>query len=169
MFHQLTQIADSKLDCFKQSSLAQLVALIHRNVAIKAGIVAKDEFDQTGERALLNFGHTVGHGIERATDYQGISHGQAISLGIVAACDVSVRKAGLPEKQRDAIVELLQKFELSTKLPENFPRRRIFDALKFDKKFEQGQIRFVVTPKIGSASLSPHVTMEDIRAAVEKL
>ena len=143
--------------------------LIRRNVQIKASIVSMDELDRTGERALLNFGHTVGHGIERASDYQGISHGEAVSLGIVGACDVSMKKAGLSQKQRDATVDLLQKFKLPTKLPPNFPRQKIFDALKFDKKFEHGQIRFVVTPKIGSAYLSRDVTMEDIHAAVEKL
>ena len=144
-------------------------SLVRRNVEIKARIVAKDERDRTGERALLNFGHTVGHGIERAINYQGVSHGEAVSLGMVAACEVSMKKAGLPKKQRDAIVDLLGKFQLPTKLPANFPRQKIFDALKFDKKFEQGQIRFVVTPKIGSARLSRDVTLEDIRAAVEKL
>src|SRR6202011_1982504 len=144
-------------------------SLVRRNVEIKARIVAKDERDRTGERALLNFGHTVGHGIERAINYQGVSHGEAVSLGMLAACEVSMKKAGLPKKQRDAIADLLQKFELVTKLPANFPRQKIFDALKFDKKFEQGQIRFVVTPKIGSARLSRDVTLEDIRAAVEKL
>lgn len=144
-------------------------SLVRRNVEIKARIVSKDELDRTGERALLNFGHTVGHGIERASDYQGISHGEAVSLGMVAACGVSMKKAGLSQKQRDSIVDLLRKIGLPTKLPANFPRQKIFDALKFDKKFEQGEIRFVVTPKIGSAKLSRDVTMDDIRTAVEAL
>ncbi|HEV3243090.1 MAG TPA: 3-dehydroquinate synthase [Chthoniobacterales bacterium] len=144
-------------------------ALVRRNVEIKARIVAKDELDRTGDRALLNFGHTVGHGIERAVNYQGISHGEAVSLGMVAACEVSIKKVGLPERQREAIVDLLAKLQLPAKLPANFPRQKIFDALKFDKKFERGQIRFVVTPKIGSAKLSRDVAMDDIRAAVEKL
>jgi 3-dehydroquinate synthase len=170
MFRQLTQFVPLKLDWLNQSSFcAELELLIQRNVKIKSQFVAKDELDCTGERALLNFGHTIGHGIERASDYQGISHGEAVSLGIVAACEVSIKKAGLPEKQRDAIVDLLQKFELPTKLPANFPRQKIFDALKFDKKFERSEIRFVVAPKIGSAKLSRDVTMDDIRAAVEKL
>ena len=160
MFSMLQDVDFHKVD---------FAPLIRRNVEIKARIVAKDEFDRTGERALLNFGHTVGHGVERATDYQGISHGEAVSLGMIAACDVSMKKAGLPEKQRDMVVDLLQKFELPTKLPANFPRQKIFDALKFDKKFEHGEIRFVVTPKIGSAKLSRDVTMDDIRAAVEAL
>lgn len=144
-------------------------SLVRRNVEIKARIVSKDELDRTGERALLNFGHTVGHGIERASDYQGISHGEAVSLGMVAACGVSMKKAGLSQKQRDSIVDLLGKFKLPTKLPANFPRQKIFDALKFDKKFEQGEIRFVVAPKIGSAKLSRDVTMDDIRTALETL
>ena len=169
MFAQLTQFG-SKLDGFKPSSLDdELAPLIRRNIEIKARIVAKDERDRTGERALLNFGHTIGHAIERAGDYKTLLHGEAVSLGMVAACDVSMKKAGLPEKQRNAIVDLLQKFELPTKLPPNFPRQKIVDALKFDKKFERGEIRFVVTSKIGSANLSSDVAMDDIRAAVEVL
>jgi 3-dehydroquinate synthase len=169
LFEQVTQFDGSKLDCFKQSSFAALTALIQRNVEIKTNIVAKDDLDRTGKRAVLNFGHTIGHAIERAGHYKTFLHGEAVSLGIIAACNVSMEKAGLPKKQRDAIADLLRKFELPTQLPVNFPRQKIFEALKFDKKFERGQIRFVVTPKIGSAKLSRDVTMEDIRAAVEKL
>src|SRR5207249_10317760 len=131
--------------------------------------IANDELDRTGERALLNFGHTVGHGIERATDYREMVHGEAVSLGIVAACEISMKKSGLPSSDRTAILGLLSKFGLPTKLPVNFPREKIVEALKFDKKFERGEIRFVVTPKIGSAYLSRDVMMDEIREAVEKL
>ena len=115
---------------------AALQKLIKRNIQIKSKIVAKDERDRTGERALLNFGHTVGHAIERAGDYRKFLHGEALSLGIIAACAVSIRRAGLSPEERDAIVHLLSKFELPTTLPKNFAREKIFDALKFDKKFE---------------------------------
>jgi len=163
-------IADAEMfDALKDVDLKNLTPLIRRNIEIKSRIVAKDERDRTGERALLNFGHTVGHAIERAGDYSEFLHGEAISLGIVAACDVSMRKAGLPRDQRDAIVDLLQKFELPTRLPPNFPREKIFEALPFDKKFESGEVRFVVTPRIGSAHLSKDVTMEDMREAVDQL
>jgi 3-dehydroquinate synthase len=146
-----------------------LAPLIRRNIEIKSKIVAKDDHDRTGERALLNFGHTVGHAIERAGDYKKFLHGEAISLGIVAACDVSIKKAGLPRDQRDAIVDLLRRFDLPTYLPPNFPREKIFEALPYDKKFEDGKIRFVVTSTIGSAHLSSDVTLDDIREAVENL
>src|SRR5438874_11639794 len=85
-----------------------LQKLIKRNIAIKSKIVAKDERDQTGERALLNFGHTVGHAIERAGDYRKFLHGEALSLGIVAACAISIRISGLSSDERDAIVDLLR-------------------------------------------------------------
>src|SRR5258708_3381820 len=123
-----------------------LQSLIKRNIQIKSKIVAKDERDKSGERALLNFGHTVGHAIERAGGYRKFLHGEALSLGIIAACAISIRRAGLPLDQRDAIVDVLAEFELPTQLPNNFPRKKIFDALKFDKKFEGGKVRFVVTP-----------------------
>ena len=160
MFDQLEGIDPSQID---------FGPLIRRNVEIKARMVEKDELEQTGERALLNFGHTVGHGIEHAADYHGIVHGEAVSLGIVAACAVSMKKAGFSKTERDRIVDLLGKFGLPRQLPKNFPREKIFDTLKLDKKFVGGKIRFVVTSKIGSAKLSTDVTMDDIREAVEQL
>jgi 3-dehydroquinate synthase len=166
-------IADAEmfgtLQSWKASEALALQQLIRRNIEIKSKIVAKDERDQTGERAILNFGHTVGHGIERAGDYQEFLHGEAVSLGIIAACAISIKKAGLPRDQRDAIVGLLRRFNLPTQLARDFPREKIIGALKVDKKFETGKIRFVVTPRIGSAHLTSDVTLEDIREAVASL
>ena len=96
-------------------------------------------------------------------------HGEAVSLGMVAACDISMKKAGLPREQHGAIIDLLRAFDLPTRLPSNFPRDKIFEALPLDKKFERGKVRFVVTPRIGSACLSSEVTMEDLREAVLRL
>ena len=166
-------IADTKmfrqLQSWKASDPIALQELIRRNIKIKSAIVAKDEHDKAGERALLNFGHTVGHAIERAGNYRKFLHGEALSLGIVAACAISIKKAGLPPGQRDAVVSLLQRFELPTCLPKNFSRHKIIGTVRFDKKFENGKIRFVVTSGIGSAHLSRDVTMEDIREAISEL
>jgi 3-dehydroquinate synthase len=169
-------IADAKMFGMLQSWNARsprrplaLQQLVRRNIKIKSEIIAKDEYDRTGERALLNFGHTVGHAIERAGEYRKLLHGEALSLGIVAACAVSIKRVGLLPRQCDAIVDLLYRFELPTCLPKNFPREKIFNALKFDKKFEGGKIRFVVTPRIGAAYLTNDVTLHDIREAVNAL
>jgi 3-dehydroquinate synthase len=148
---------------------ADLPALIRRNVEIKAAIVAADEREKTGERALLNFGHTIGHAIERAGDYRGFLHGESVSLGIVAACELSVRKAGLSEAERDRIVATLKARGLPTRLPADFPKEKIQAAMQFDKKFERGEVRFVVIPKIGSARLANEVTIADLEAAVGSL
>jgi 3-dehydroquinate synthase len=160
MFQQLEEGDPNKID---------FAAMIRRNIEIKAQIVEKDEREQIDERALLNFGHTIGHAIERAASYRDIAHGEAVSLGMVAAANISFKKTGLAEKDRDRIVDLLRKFGLPTQLPENFPRPEIFEALKFDKKFSRGQIRFVVTPKIGSAKFSSDVTIVDLRGAIGNL
>jgi 3-dehydroquinate synthase len=153
----------------RASETHALQSLIKRNIQIKSRIVAKDERDRTGQRALLNFGHTIGHAIERAGNYRKFLHGEAVSLGIVAACAISVKRAGLPADQRAAIVDVLERFGLPTRLPPKFPRKKIFDAIKFDKKFESGKIRFVVTPRIGIAKVVDNVTLHDIREAVEAL
>lgn len=145
-----------------------LIELIRRNIAIKARIVAVDDRETSGERALLNFGHTVGHGIERATDFK-IPHGDCVSIGMVAACAISIQRAGFSAKQRDEIVALLKKFSLPTQLPAEVDRQKIIDAIAHDKKFFAGKIRFVVTPKIGDANVSSDVTLEDIRAAIGAL
>jgi 3-dehydroquinate synthase len=148
---------------------AALPALIRRNVEIKAAIVAADERETTGERALLNFGHTIGHAIERAGEYRDFLHGEAVSLGMISACEISVQKAGLSESERERIVATLKAFELPTRLPAGFPKEKILGAVAFDKKFARGEVRFVVVPAIGSARLATDVTMEDIEAAVKKI
>src|SRR5262249_16306179 len=135
----------------------------------KSRIVAKDQRERTGERALLNFGHTIGHAIERAGNYRKFLHGEAVSLGIVAACAISVKRAGLSADQRAVIVDLLGRFDLPTRLPPNFPRKKILDAIKFDKKFERGKVRFVLTPRIGVAHVADNVTLDDVREAVRAL
>lgn len=144
------------------------VALIRRNIAIKARIVSADVREISGERALLNFGHTVGHAIERATDFK-IPHGDCISIGMVAACDISTKRAGLSSQERDDVVALLKRFQLPTQLPAEVDRERVGAAVVHDKKFLGGKIRFVVTPRIGEAHVSNDVTMEDIREGIAEL
>ncbi len=147
----------------------EIAALVRRNVEIKAAIVAADDRETTGERALLNFGHTVGHAIERAGEYRDFLHGEAVSLGIVAACELSIRRTGLSETARGKIVRTLEAFDLPTRLPANFPREKIIEAIQFDKKFERGAVRVVVTPAIGSACVATDVTMEDVETAIAAL
>ena len=153
----------------RASETHALQSLIKRNIQIKSRIVAKDERDRMGQRAFLNFGHTVGHAIERAGNYRKFLHGEAVSLGIVAACAISVKRAGLRPDENAAIIDLLDRFGLPTRLPPKFPRKKILDSVKFDKKFEGGKVRFVVTPRIGAAYVADNVMLDDICEAVQAL
>ena len=146
-----------------------LPAIIRRNVEIKGAIVGADERETSGERALLNFGHTIGHAIERAGDYERFLHGEAVSLGMAAALEISVRRAGLAEAERQRVVGALKRFELPTRLPPDISREAILEAVRFDKKFEGGAVRFVVTAAIGTAHLATDVTIEDMKAAIGAL
>ena len=150
-------------------ALDDLPALIARNVAIKAAIVAEDEFETKGLRALLNFGHTIGHGIEAAAGYGKFLHGEAISLGLLAACRLSVEKSGLPEDDAARISSALGTYKLPLRLDASIATDAIFSALKKDKKFAAGGIRFVLLRKLGDAFVSDAVTEADIRGAIERL
>ena len=146
-----------------------LAGIIRRNVEIKAAIVAADEHETTGERALLNFGHTVGHAIENAAGYGRFLHGEAISLGLVAACRLSVQKAGLSGVEADLVLERLAHFKLPLRLPADIATDDLMAALRTDKKFAAGAVRFVLTPRLGEAFVSKEVTHGDIREAIEAL
>ncbi len=163
-------IRDAALfDALSQVDRRDPADFVARNIAIKAEIVAADEREETGARSLLNFGHTVGHAIEYAAGYGRMLHGEAISLGMVAAAQVSARRAGLSLGEVERIMAALQARQLPVALPPDFPREKIFAALPRDKKFENGRIRFVVAHEIGRATVSSEVTMEDIKAGISAL
>jgi 3-dehydroquinate synthetase len=151
----------------KQSS--DLSSLIARNAAIKARIVGEDEFETKGTRALLNFGHTIGHAIEAVAGYGKLSHGECVAIGMIAALDLSVRLAGLPQDQADHIKNVIMACGLPTTIPADLPIDTILAALGRDKKFDRGAIRFVLTSKLGSAFVSEKVTLDDVTGAIGRL
>lgn len=146
-----------------------LVALVARNVAIKAAIVAADEHETAGLRALLNFGHTIGHGIEASAGYGQLLHGEAISLGIVAALRISEEVAGLDAGASEKVIALLRRYELPLRLPASITTADVMAKLSRDKKFMAGAVRFVVLRALGDAVVSRDVTMARMEAAVDGL
>jgi 3-dehydroquinate synthase len=143
--------------------------LIARNIAIKARVVEADEHETRDIRALLNFGHTIGHGIEASLPYGEMLHGEAISLGIRAALFLSERHTGLPRTASEKIIQLLQIFHLPLVLPARISTETILEKLARDKKFSAGAIRFVVLDALGSARVVNSVTTLDLREAIEHL
>ncbi len=163
-------------DLIEEAATGQgdLPALIARNVAIKARIVEEDEFETIGTRALLNFGHTLGHAIEAAAGYGGEAgylHGEAIALGLRAAAWLSVGKAGLPASEADRLTRVLASFGLPLTLPDKpcFTDDALIQIARSDKKYDQGRIRFVLLRALGDAFVSQDLTESDLRAALTHL
>ena len=149
--------------------IADRTELVARNIRIKASIVAADEFETSGLRALLNFGHTIGHGIETAAGYGSLLHGEAISLGLAAAAALSVKHAGLPQSEADRITGALARHNLPLKLPREISIESILAAVSRDKKFQSGAVRFVLLKKLGEAFVSDKIPISEIRSAIEEL
>lgn len=143
--------------------------LIARNIAIKARIVEEDELETAGTRALLNFGHTIGHGIEAAVPYGEMLHGEAISLGLRAALFLSQKRSGLSDDGSHSVLQLLEHFRLPVVLPKKIESSTILQRLSRDKKFAAGAIRFVLLREPGTAYLADTVTQEDLAEAIEHL
>ncbi len=143
--------------------------LIARNIAIKARIVEADEHETKGIRALLNLGHTIGHGIEAAVPYGEMLHGEAIALGLRAALLLSEKHAGLPAESSAAILGLLKHFDLPLVLDRAITTERVLHKLGRDKKFEAGKVRFVLLRDAGDAYVSDAVTTADMEEAIEHL
>lgn len=160
MFDAIRNVASGKGD---------MVALIRRNIAIKAAIVEADEFETIGTRALLNFGHTLGHAIEAAAGYGRLLHGEAISLGLRAAAWLSAQISDLTSDDYERLVSLLKLYDLPTRLPEDMDTEELMRIARTDKKFENGKIRFVLLRKPGEAYVSKDVLEGHLKQALDEL
>jgi len=139
-----------------------LERLVYDSVLIKSSIVGRDEIER-GERRKLNFGHTFGHAIEKST---GLSHGEAVSLGMVIASELSARRGLLPEKDRQRIEALLKKLKLPIRL--RVDGKGVLDALRRDKKRKGEGIYFVSLHSIGNAVVE-EIPMRELEAALHQI
>ena len=139
-----------------------LAELIEHNVEIKMNIVTRDEFDKA-DRKLLNFGHSFGHAIE---NLHSIPHGQAVSIGIVAACNLSEKINGLSFGEAQRVVKLLAKYHLPVDIETD--HSQVFEVLKLDKKRERENMHFVLLNRIGDAEAKP-VSMQFIQQNMKSL
>ena len=138
-----------------------LEILVTHSVRFKAGVVAEDELE-AGKRAILNYGHTIGHGVEAAAGY-GLPHGRAISAGMVAAAWLSAQKFG---NDLVSIHEgILKSAGLPTKLP-NMNAEEILAAMHKDKKRRGGEHRFVLLEDVGRPAWDIPVSEEEIHEAI---
>ncbi|HTX22126.1 MAG TPA: 3-dehydroquinate synthase [Candidatus Aquilonibacter sp.] len=143
-----------------------LALVIARCCEIKAEVVGKDE-TESGLRAILNFGHTIGHAIENSSGYGKFLHGEAISIGQVAAAKLSQRILGLPQRDVGRIENLFQRAGLPTEIQLNsIQGKKLFAAMRLDKKVSGGEIKFVLAEKIGRVVWGQNISTSLIEEAL---
>jgi 3-dehydroquinate synthase len=143
-----------------------LGSVVARCCEIKAEVVSQDE-TESGLRAILNFGHTIGHAIEATAGYGRYLHGEAIAIGQVAAAKLSARRLGLSAREVDRVTALLQAAGLPTHIrltPQK--RRRLLQAMRLDKKVAAGNIKFVLAERIGKVRWGQSVAQPVLEEAV---
>ena len=144
-----------------------MTELIGRNVAIKAAVVAADE-KEAGERAHLNMGHTIGHAIETIVGYGEISHGQAVSLGMAAACQMAVSRGLIRADLARRIEKTLERVGLPIRRG-GLDAGEIWRIMQHDKKARGGHVRMILPIGLGMASVFDDVTPDAVAQAVEHL
>jgi 3-dehydroquinate synthase len=135
----------------------------------KAAVVSEDEREETGLRAILNFGHTIGHAIEAVAGYDGpFRHGEAVAIGMVAEARLAVRLGWIGTDAVERLVGLLERFGLPTSAA-GLDIDRLIAAMSRDKKNRSGKVRFVLPRSIGRVELSDAAGPDDVRAVLATL
>ncbi len=146
-----------------------LAPVIARCCEIKAEVVSQDE-TESGLRSILNFGHTIGHAIENSYGYGKFLHGEAISIGQVAAAKLSEKILGLPRENVIRIENLFRRCFLPVRCKLGASQqKKLFDAMRLDKKTMDGEIRFVLARQIGKVEFGQRVPAEAIETCLEQL
>ena len=136
--------------------------VVHDSLAVKMAIVGRDEGER-GERMKLNFGHTLGHAIEKSS---GIPHGEAVSVGMAAAARLSVKRGLLEKKEAGRLEALLSGIGLPTSA--RFGREKVLDAMMKDKKRFSGKMKFVLLEGIGKARIE-EIGLEELEAVLDDM
>ena len=130
-----------------------LIQIVYESSLIKAFIVSNDEKEK-GDRALLNFGHTYGHAFETIQSLEGLSHGQAVGLGMICASHLSLLLKKISSEEFEKIKNLIKSAGLPHKLPENFNVKDFTEAMSRDKKILNKKLRFITLRGLGSAEVT---------------
>ena len=167
-------VLDAELFGYLEANAAALVErrpdvlshVIARCCRLKADVVEKDEREESGVRAVLNFGHTFGHAFETLSGYGTLLHGEAVAIGMMCAARLAERTGRIDAQCIDRLSRLLQVFGLPVDVLKLDPQR-VLDTMMHDKKAERGQLRFVLPSCLGRAEVVGDIAIADIRAVLE--
>ena len=155
---------EGNADALARIDAEPMTELIERNVRIKADVVIEDE-KESGVRAHLNFGHTFAHAIESTTNYERFLHGEAVSLGMVAATELAAQRGLCDRHIQQRLTALLDQLGLPTRV-DNLPANAaLLDAMRLDKKVAGGRIRLVLPTRLGAVEIHDDIADDAIAAA----
>jgi len=155
---------ERRMDSILALDEGAVTELVSRNVAIKRDIVERDPFERSGDRMVLNFGHTIGHAIEQRCDYA-LRHGECVALGMIGACRVSEALSMIPAEVVERVQSVVERAGLPTRLTAAVDVDQLMDTMMGDKKVRGGAKRFVLLESIGRAVIRDDVPESTIRAA----
>jgi 3-dehydroquinate synthase len=142
--------------------------VVSRAMALKAQVVSEDERETTGRRTILNYGHTVGHGLEAASRYEALLHGEAVALGMIAAASIGRRLGVTPPALTDRQNALLERFGLPARARGIDPED-VLRAITLDKKTSDGSVRWVLLEDVGQPVLRADVPLSLVRQVIEEM
>ena len=143
-----------------------LAYMIEGSCEIKRAVVEEDPKEH-GVRALLNFGHTLGHSIEKLMNFS-LAHGECVAVGSLLAADISCQRGYISEEENKEIKELYAYFDFPV-LPEELKAEDIVKETRHDKKMEHGKIKFILLDKVGEATIYQDVTPEEMLTVLERV
>jgi 3-dehydroquinate synthase len=165
-FFQYLEAQAEAVTARKPEAIRKVVA---RSCRLKAEVVTRDEREETGQRAVLNFGHTIGHAVEAVAGYGGdFRHGEAVAVGMVAEARLAERVGWLDPAVTARLVALLKRFQLPTTAP-GLDLDALLEAMSRDKKNQKGKTRFVLPHAVGHVELTDLPSDDDIRAVLRDL
>lgn len=144
-----------------------LTHIIRRSCEIKADIVSRDE-QERGLRAILNYGHTIGHALETETEYKRYLHGEAVAIGMNVEARLSEALGLLNKKDSLRIKETIESYGLPSKLPEGLSIESLISHMMIDKKVEAGELRFVLPEEIGRVRIKKGISLEVIKRVISE-
>ena len=164
----LVEVYESQADTLLALEPELTAEMVARNAAVKARVVTQDERETGGVRTLLNYGHTIGHGIEAASGYGRYLHGEAVAIGMTGAARIGAAHGVTPSDVVERQQALLERFGLPSTYDAIDPAA-ILEAMTRDKKVSAGAVSWVLLDGVGSASIHRDVDVEMVREAVEGL
>ncbi|MDP3921572.1 MAG: 3-dehydroquinate synthase [Candidatus Omnitrophota bacterium] len=163
----LFRFLERRAEAVLRREQSSLETIVRASVRIKANVVERDEFEKSGERMILNYGHTIGHALEKVLGYQRLVHGEAVAVGMVAAAHLAEKMGMISRQQEQRQNELIKKLRLSGHLNgRRLKCRHIVAAMMRDKKKKAGKLRFVLPLNIGKVAIRSDVPLGLVRKAL---